>query len=119
MSRRPQLYTSSAPPPMQAKGMVHKLVADTAKGMCQAVYQECALNNAWYAYWPDEDAFVRQRWTSFIQPARETLASMLNPENKSLTTEAQRQEIHEALLLNAGVNPALNHIDDYLGIKPN
>lgn len=96
--------------PVQAKGVVHHLVAETAKGMAEATYQECALNDAWYAANPKVEVFVRKRWQSFIQPAREMLAEMLHPDKHYMTTESQRQEIHEALLLNAAANPAANHL---------
>lgn len=96
--------------PVQAKGVVHHLVADTAKGICEAVYEECATDDAFYKMWPNVNVFVRKRWQSFIQTARETLAEMLHPDKHYMTTESQRQEIHEALLLNAAANPAYNHL---------
>lgn len=96
--------------PTQAKGMVHKLVADTAKALCRTYYEEAAHDNAFYATWPTSDDFLYHRWHMFIQPARTHLAEMLNPSMHSHTTEAQRQEIHEALLKNAAVNPAINSL---------
>jgi uridine phosphorylase len=98
--------------PVQAKGVVHELVAETAKAMAHATYQGMAMrHNDFYAKWPCEETFVARRWQSFIQPAREELASLLNPERASLTTESQKQEIHQALLLNAASNPAQNMVD--------
>lgn len=98
--------------PTRARGMVHELVAETAKGMAAAVYEGMATrHNDFYARWPNLEAFVAKRWHSFIQPAREELASLLSPERASMTSDAQKREIHEALLLNAAANPAINQLD--------
>lgn len=97
--------------PVQAKGVVHKLVADTAKAFAQAVWEEGATSsNEFYKQWPIATEFVRLRWQSFIQPARTHLAELLHPDKHSLSTPEMRDEIHEALLLNAAVNPAQNHL---------
>lgn len=92
----------------QGKGMIHKLVADTAKEMCRAYYEGAAHDNDFYAKWPTSDDFLYRRWHMFVQPAREHLAELLDPKMWSLTTEDQRAQIHEALLKNAAVNPAQN-----------
>ncbi len=110
MTRRPQLFTSTAPPPVQARGVVHELVAETAKEMARAIYEDGAHDNDFYAKWPDEDDFVRLRWQLFIQPAREQLANLLHPSRASMTTDHMKRQIHEALLLNAAVNPAQNQL---------
>lgn len=108
---RPRLLTSTAPPPVQARGVVHKLVADTAKEFARTIYEEAAHSNEFYAKWKSSDEFVRLRWTTFIQPAREELASLLHGDRASLTTAEQKRQIHEALLLNAAANPAQNMIE--------
>lgn len=98
--------------PVKAKGMVHKLVADAAKGIAEADYEgRASASDKFYKAWPSSDAWVRQRWQSYIQMARETLAEMLHPDKHYMTSESQRQEIHEALLLNAAANPAINQLD--------
>ena len=98
--------------PTRARGMVHELVAETAKGMAAAVYEGMATrHNDFYAKWPCMETFVARRWHSFIQPAREELASLLHGDRASMTSDAQKMEIHEALLLNAAVNPAINQAD--------
>lgn len=95
--------------PVRAKGVVHHLIAETAKGIAAVVYEDCAsADDAFFKLWPNQNEFVRRRWKSFIQPARETLADMLHPSKHYLTTEHMRREIHEALLLNAAANPAIN-----------
>jgi hypothetical protein len=97
--------------PVQAKGVVHKLVADTAKGMAGAVWEElCTRHNDFYRQWPSCDAFIAARWHSFIQPAREQLAAMLHPSMNYCVSEVMRAEIHDALLKNAAANPAANQV---------
>lgn len=94
--------------PVQAKGVVHELVAETAKAMCRTYYEEAAHDNDFYRIWPTSDGFLVKRWHMFVQPARTHLAEMLHPDKHSMTTEHERQIIHEALLKNAAVNPAYN-----------
>lgn len=96
---------------VKARGVVHKLVAETAKGMAGAVYDAlCTKSNGFYAKWPNEQEFIDRRWHSFIQPARETLAEMLGMPD-SVVTPDQKAEIHQALLLNAAAAPAINQLD--------
>lgn len=96
------------PRPVQAKGVIHELVATTAKEMCRCFYEEAAHDNDFYRKWPSTDDFLVKRWHMFIQPAREHLAELLHPSKHSMTTQDQRDIIHEALLKNAAVNPAYN-----------
>ncbi len=91
--------------------MVHKLVADTAKGIAGADWEgRASASDKFYKAWPDVDWWIRLRWHSYIQDARETLAEMLDPSKHYLTDEAQRAEIHDALLKNAALNPAINSL---------
>jgi hypothetical protein len=94
--------------PVQAKGVVHKLVAQTAKDMCRCYYEEAAHDNDFYRKWPTSDDFLVRRWHMFIQPARTHLAELLHPSKHSLSTPEMRDQIHEALLKQAAVNPAYN-----------
>jgi hypothetical protein len=103
---------SGPPAPVKAKGAVHQLVADAAKAMAREVYQTMARDNDWYKLWPSEDEFTRKRWQTFIQNAREHLAEALQPH--FLLSEAEKQQIYDALLLNAASNPAANAIDDVI-----
>lgn len=96
------------PRPVQAKGVVHELVAETAKAMCRAYYEEAAHDNDFYRKWPTSTDFLVRRWHMFIQPACTHLAEMLHPSMHSQTTEEQRMQIHEALLKQRAVNPAYN-----------
>lgn len=97
---------------VQAKGVVHELVAETAKEFALAIYEEMASSdNAFYRMWPKPEKFVKAKWQSFIQPAREHLAELLGPAYEKSLTEDMKRRIHEALLLNAAANPALNHLN--------
>lgn len=109
-----RLIRASEQRPVQAKGVVHELVATTAKEMCRAYYEEAAHDNDFYRKWPSTDDFLVKRWHMFVQPARSHLAELLHPDKHSMTTEEQRRTIHEALLLQAAVNPATNMIDKML-----
>lgn len=101
--------------PVNAKGVVHHLIADTAKEIAAADWEgRCSVSDKFWRAWPSVNVWVRRRWHSYIQIARETLAEMLDVSKHYMTTEAQRQEIHEALLLNAAVNPASNHVDEVI-----
>lgn len=97
--------------PTQAKGVAHRLVADTAKELCRTYYEEAAHDNTFYAKWPTSDDFLYRRWQMFIQPACSHLAELLHPSMHSQTTEEQRMDIHEALLKQRAVNPAYNQVD--------
>jgi hypothetical protein len=98
------------PQPTKARGMVHFLIADTAKAMCEAWYSNTASHdNLFYSIHKDPKAFVSTHWPNFIKHAREHLAELLNPGMG--ITESQRQEIYTALKLNAGVNPHANMVE--------
>jgi hypothetical protein len=76
----------------------HKLIMETAKEMMGSVYEDLARgSNEFYAMWPDQDEFVRQKWGLMVAAARTTLAAML----QSPIDEGQKNLIHEALVLDA------------------
>jgi len=77
------------------------------------VYEDAAHDNEFYKTWPSVDGFVRRRWQSFIQPAREQLSAMLGMPD-SVVSPHMKREIYDALLLNAASNPAANAIDDVI-----
>ncbi len=78
---------------------VHKLVYATAVQMAGAVYDEMALDNAFYKFNKDPYKFIEDNWSSFIVQARETLAGML----AGSYPESQKAEIYEALILDASL----------------
>lgn len=104
---------------VKARGMVHQMVAEVAKGMAEAVWEAlCTKSDAFHAKWPSVDEFRTRRWSSFITPAREQLAEMLGMPDSQVSPD-QKAQIHDALLKNAAINPAANHVDDVINSKPN
>jgi len=113
-------FSGKAERPVQAKGVAHELVAETAKDFARAIYEEAASwDNDFYRTWPTMEGFVRARWHSFIQPAVTHLAELLNPQYHSLTSSAMRDQIHEAILKHRAVNPATNLVDAMIDGKLN
>lgn len=102
---------------VRAKGVVHQLVADTAKELAGADWEgRASVSDNFYRDWPDVQAWIRRRWPSYIQEAKDYLVQMLHPNMHFALTEEDRLKIHDALKLNAAVNPAANHVDQL--IKP-
>lgn len=88
--------------PMKAKGIVHKMIADVAKGCAREQWETLAKQNAFYKCWPKPQAFVAHNWRLYIPVARQILTGMLgNPKYP----ERMKEEIHAALLLDGAVNP--------------
>jgi hypothetical protein len=81
---------------MMRKLHCHKLVAETAKEMAAAVYEELAKRNEWYALNPSQKAFVEATYGSLIEQARQVLANMLASNSVPLE---QKEAIFEALVL--------------------
>jgi len=76
---------------------VHKLIAETAKGVAAEWYADSARHdNAFYRANPSEDQFVRHNWGMFVEIARTVLVSML----RMNYPEHTKAEIYEALLHN-------------------
>lgn len=88
--------------PQRAKGMTHKLLADTAKGMAGAHYGDLARNNRFYKAWPEEAAFVRRNWTLYLDVARQTLVGMLGDPKRS---DHEKELIADAILRDGAINP--------------
>lgn len=87
-------------------GAAHKLVAETAKGLAGAFYENMmTVDDEVWAEWkerfPDvpqsklQDYFVEMSFGRFLGEARATLAAML----RSPIPEALKEQIHEALVL--------------------
>jgi hypothetical protein len=94
--------TNQIAPPLKAKGMVHKMIADTAKGCCEAQWETLAQQNKFYKANPDKATFVRRFWPNYIEIARAILTGMLGNPNYS---EEKKALIHDALLRDGAVNP--------------
>lgn len=101
--------------PAKAKGVVHQLIAETAKEIAAAEWEcRCSVSDNFYRAWPNVNVWVRRRWQSFIQDARGHLTEMLHPSLHYALTEADRIRIHDALKLQAAVNPAANMVDQMI-----
>jgi hypothetical protein len=75
----------------------HELVARTAEGMAQEVYEEmCSGSNAMYKVNANRRDFIKKAAPQLRQSARIVLASMLNDLS---ITDKDRDIIHEALVL--------------------
>lgn len=88
--------------PVKAKGVVHKMIADVAKGCAADQWETLAKQNAFYAQWPRRKAYVTRFWPNYLPVARSILVGMLGMPQ---FTQAQKDEIHEVLLKDGAVNP--------------
>jgi hypothetical protein len=88
--------------PQKAKGVVHKMIADTAKGCAREAWDGLAKQNAFYRRFPNADAFVLACWPQYLPVARNILVGMLGSPKYPDTMKA---EIHEVLLKDGAVNP--------------
>lgn len=74
----------------------HQLVADTAVGLAQELYEElCSRHNGVYARYRDRAHFVREVAPQLRQEARQALALLLGDPK---TPESEKSRIHEALV---------------------
>lgn len=80
----------------------HKLIAETAKEIAAAAYEDMALDNTFYQMWPNQKKFVNKQHRTFIRAAREALAKMLGMPEYS---EEIKEEIFQALLLDRALPP--------------
>lgn len=88
--------------PMKAKGVVHKMVADTAKGCAREHWEVLARNNRFYRAYPDVERFVVDQWPKYIHTARQILIGMLG---NAKYPQAMKDEIFDAVLRDGAVNP--------------
>lgn len=87
----------------------HKLVMETARGIAGAHYEMLMSSNQWYSSWkathPElsgealQRRYIEDAWGRYIGEARHTLAGML----RQPIAEDLKEQIHEALVLDAGV----------------
>lgn len=57
--------------------VVHKLIAETAKGIAFEAYEILASDDRFYKRWPKPRPFVAKHWRDFIGHARASLIVML------------------------------------------
>lgn len=89
-------------PPMKAKGVVHKMIADIAKGCARDQWETLAKQNAFYKAYGKPGPYVRKFWPKYLPVARAILVGMLGMD---AYTQAQKDEIYEVLLKDGAVNP--------------
>lgn len=80
--------------------LAHEMVAETAKEMAGAWYEEAAHDNEFYKFYPKQKMFINREWHRFIPAAKNTLAIMLGRES---TPEWQKDAIADALIKHASL----------------
>jgi len=88
--------------PTRAKGIVHKMIADVAKGCAREEWEKLAKQNRFHKAYPQADPFVDRHWPKYLGLARQLLVAMLGMPKY---TEAQKAEIYDVLLKDGAVNP--------------
>lgn len=83
--------------------VVHKLVAETAKGIAGAAYEDLALDDWFYRHNRSPHAWINDNWGRFIVAARQSLAGML----EGPYDEQTKHQIYEALIADTEL-PNLN-----------
>lgn len=73
----------------------HELIAATAKEFAGAFYEELALDDAFFSFYPSQKKFIRREWPRFVEAARLQLSKMLG---MSHISEFQKEQIFDALL---------------------
>jgi hypothetical protein len=90
--------------------MVHRLIAQTAKEICEAVFEACSYTDKFHEMWPEKyrKRFIQRFWAEYIGAARDSLTTLLQPipgtetspdGPKYATPQIMRDEIFEALLI--------------------
>lgn len=90
--------------------MVHRLIAEAARGITEAVFEACSHTDKFHAAWPEKyrKRFIQRYWPDYIAQARQSLLALLTPipgtENdpdgpKYTTHELLRDQIFEALII--------------------
>lgn len=83
---------------------VHNLIASTAKSIAHEAYESMAHDNAFYAEWPNREAFVQKNWPMFVGSVRAQFLEML----KGDYPEAMKQPIYEAMCIDGSMRPPIN-----------
>lgn len=78
----------------------HELVAQTAKEMAAAWYEEAAHDNDFYRFYPLQNMFINREWKRFIDAAKNQLSIMLG---MSTVPEWEKEQIFEALIKHASL----------------
>src|SRR5665213_2654698 len=88
--------------PAQAhKKYAHEMVANTAKEMAGCWYEEAAHDDEFYAFYPNQNKFIKREYHRFIEAARLTLSGMLG---RNDVDEWKKEQISEALIKHASLS---------------
>lgn len=82
------------------KKYAHEMLAQTAKEMAGAWYEEAAHDNEFYKFYPKQKMFINREWSKFIPAAKATLAQMLG---MTMVPEWQKEQIMDALVKHASL----------------
>lgn len=103
--------------PVHAKGVVHKQIAEVAKGLAGEFWEQMATGskgrgglslksargaNRFYKQNPDREAFVTFSWPKFVDTARQSMVLLLT---KPGFPDLAKMDVREALLLDGTINP--------------
>lgn len=115
-------------PQKRSGAHVHHLIAKTAQDLCRVDFDKLmshpTLGNAAFrgfrAYFPEgtptktlETEYVKRMWPLYIDPARDTLTHLLT----TLSNDVLKNEISEALILDASLKRGRLVPDQFLGEK--
>lgn len=82
---------------------VHTLIAETAKEIAGAWYEQAASKDAnFYRRFPNQRRFVASKWGSFVGEARQSLTAILGQKEYP---ENLKREIYEALINDRNIAP--------------
>jgi hypothetical protein len=82
--------------------LAHEMLAETAKEMAGAWYEEAAHDNEFYAFYPKQKFFINREWHRFIPAAKTQLAVMLGMSDEQVP-EWQKERIADALIKHASL----------------
>lgn len=82
--------------------IIHEVIGNAAKGICESFYEDAARDNTFYRMNPRKRAYINKNWRHFIDVARHNLLVMLTATREDGTPrypEQMREPIYEALVL--------------------
>lgn len=88
--------------PQKAKGVVHKVIADVAKGQAAVAWEQLAKQNKFFAQNRSQEAWVAHHWPKYLPVARATLTGMLGDPKRP---QDQKDLIYDVLLRDGAINP--------------
>lgn len=92
--------------------IVHKAIAETAKSLAAAAYEELARENEFYAANPTMRGYIGRNWRHFIPFARQAMVGILAKDYSfeiacgqytPQAVDVMKNEIYEALLIDGNL----------------